>query len=296
MAKRITWPLAVVVLGAWAQSAVGADIADAVAPEEDVPVNAASELEPSVEEGVALPAAQDLVQRLRTPQESSAGLRLRARLEVDLPGEENDRAVQLMIKQRQDEQIRQTLLVAMWPRNLRGEALMIERSEQADISGFRFEPPDTSTPLTEADLGDPLFGTSVRPEDLIESFRDWPRHTTVGAAAAGRRECWVVESHKDEEAPFPAVRSCVGIKEEIPLIIERFDADGELIARIRADKLVFREDRGWLPAALTVESPLTQERASIRFTRSDRDVVYAPEEFTPEGVRALSAPKSDGAS
>ncbi|MEO0425039.1 MAG: outer membrane lipoprotein-sorting protein, partial [Pseudomonadota bacterium] len=149
-----------------------------------------------------------------------------------------------------------------------------------------------ATPVTEADLGEPLWGTSVRPEDLFESFWDWPRHATIGATSAGRRDCWIVESYQHEDKPFPAVRSCVGVEEDIPLVIERFDAEGELIARIRADKLIFREDRGWLPVVLTVETPATQERATIRFTRSDRDVVYTPEEFTPEGVRALSAPAS----
>lgn len=272
--------------------ALGQGIADAV-PTEDVPVSADSELVASApQDGVELPSPNDLVERLQTQEQRSSSLRLRARLEVDLPGEENDRAVQLLIKQRQDEKIRQTLLIAMWPRDRKGEALMIQRDDEAEVSGFHFVPPDTSTPLTEDDLGEPLFGTSVRPEDLFESFWDWPRHATVGAMSAGRRDCWIVESYKYEERRFPAVRSCVGAEEDIPLIIERFNGEGELIARIRAEKLIFREDRGWLPVVLTVETPGTQERATIRFTRSDRDVVYETEEFTPEGVRALSAPRS----
>ena len=42
-----------------------------------------------------------------------------------------------------------------------------------------------------------------------------------------------------------------------------------------------------LPAAFTIDSPLTGDSTQIRFSRGDRDQRYPPEDFTVAAVKAL---------
>ncbi len=129
------------------------------------------------------PDAAALVSALVQSQRTS-GSRTRARMSIEVDGN-RDRSLQVLIKTRRDGSTNETLVVAMWPRDDKGRAWMIRRTDAGEIGGFRFTPPNEVVPVTPASLDDPLFGSDLSVEDFAESFWDWPHPRVTGSEKVG---------------------------------------------------------------------------------------------------------------
>ena len=223
-----------------------------------------------------------LVRQQRTP-----GYRTRARVEID-PAQGDERHFQVLIKGRLDGSTNETLVVVMWPRDQKGRAWMIRRTEAGVVGGFRLEPGGEATPIQAGEFDEPLLGSDLGLDDFAETFWEWPEVRVVGEEKVGSAECWIVESKSAGSAVrHPRVRSWLAKEKPIAMRIEKFDASGTLRKRLTAGRVVRRDDGGWAVAEWTVESVGAGSHTRVTGSRSDRDLTLPAAEFTPEGVRKL---------
>lgn len=220
----------------------------------------------------------------------STGTRARARLSIEAK-EGPTRSLQVLIKGRREGATNETLVVVMWPREQKGQAWMIRRTDAGEISGFRFAPPNEVRPVSAADLDEPLFGSDLCVDDFAESFWEWPDQRITGEEKVGNLACWVVESRTtDPSIRHPRIRSWLAKERPVAMRVEKSDREGTLRKRLTAARVVRRDDDGWSVGEWTVETVEAGSRTTVSGSRSDRDLTLPASDFTVEGVRQLIDP------
>jgi len=220
----------------------------------------------------------------------TTGLRARAKLSIE-PRQGAERSVQVLIKERRDGAARETLVVSLWPREEKGKAWMLRRTEKGDLEGFRFTPPEDVAPVSAANLDERIFDSDLGVDDFAESFWEWPDVKAVGEEKVGNTVCRVVEFQTTlAGVRHPRVRAWLAKEKPVAMRVEKYDAAGALSKRMSAGRVVHREDGGWSVAEWTVETVSAGSRTRVSGSRSDRDLVIPPEEFTVEGIRKLIQP------
>jgi|GEM_PF-1128619 len=234
------------------------------------------------------PDARGLVSAVVRNQRTS-GSKARVRLSIEpAEGQGRTRSLQVLIKSRRDGWTHETLVVVMWPRDEKGRAWMIRQTDAGEVGGFRFAPPNEVTPITAAELDDPLFGSDLSVDDFAESFWEWPEQRVAGVEKVGSADCWVVESRtSDPSVRHPRIRSWLAKDRPIALRVEKSDKNGELRKRLTAGRVVRRDEGGWVVADWMVETLASGSRTRVSGSRSDRDLTLPASEFTPEGIRQL---------
>ena len=220
----------------------------------------------------------------------TTGLRARAKLSIE-PRQGAERSVQVLIKERRDGAVHETLVVSLWPREEKGRAWMLRRTAIGDIEGFRFTPPEEVTPISAANLDERLFDSDLGVDDFAESFWEWTDVKAIGEEKIGSTVCRVVEFRTVlAGVRHPRVRAWLPKEKPVPLRVEKYDVQDVLSKRMSAGRVVHREDGGWSVAEWTVETVPAGSRTRVSGSRSDRDLVIPPEEFTVEGIRKLIQP------
>lgn len=234
------------------------------------------------------PDARGLVSAVVRNQQTT-GSKARLRLAIEPPeGQGPARSLQVLLKSRREGATQETLVMVQWPREEKGRAWMIRRTDSGEVGGFRFMPPNEVTPVTAAELEAPLFGSDLSVDDFAESFWNWPEQQVVGVEKVGSAECWVVESRtSDASVRHPRVRSWLAKDKPIALRVDKSDKNGELRKRLTAGRVVRRDEGGWVVAEWMVETVTSGSRTRVTGSRSDRDLTLPASEFSPEGVRQL---------
>ena len=234
------------------------------------------------------PSANEILEPILQRQGSS-GTKLRAKIESTLAdGSKN--ILQVSIQTRNDSTVSQTLVLVLYPKERKGEAVSVTRSkngrDQSRLAGFTFRPPNEVKKLGKGIVSEPLFGTSLSLEDVVESFWTWPYQRVVEQQIFEGEPAWIVESRESSPKGLPVVRSIISVDKKIPLLIERFEGKGELVSKISFDRVV-RRDGNWVPTSYLIELPVAKESVRITFSRGERDLVLDPQVFRPEGIRSL---------
>lgn len=234
------------------------------------------------------PEARALVSAVVQNQRTT-GSKARLRLAIEPPeGQGPARSLQVLLKSRHEGATQETLVMVQWPREEKGRAWMIRRTDTGEVGGFRFIPPNEVTPVTAVDLDAPVFGSDLGIDDFAESFWEWPEQQVVGVEKIGSAECWVVESRTSAASVrHPRVRSWLAKDKPIALRVEKSDKNGELRKRLTAGRVVRREEGGWVVAEWMVETLASGSRTRVTASRSDRGLTLPAFEFSPEGVRQL---------
>ena len=236
--------------------------------------------------GEAVPSGNSIIEKLRQNQNTS-GFRARAKVESK-KADVSETTAQILLKGRREGDLSQTLLLAMWPSHIKGEAVIISQKGRGERTGVKTTPLQTTRSMSKADWDAPLFGTELSIDDVAESFWNWPDHATLGAERLDREDCWVIESKNPiSDGSLAAVKSWISSSKVVPVKIEKFDKAGRLVSRTTFDRLTKREGGGWVPAAFKVENLLSGTTSEVAFSRGDRDLTFPPEDFTPEGIRQL---------
>lgn len=236
------------------------------------------------------PDARQLVAAVLANQRSS-GFTARAKVESRVAAGPA-RAVQVLVKGRRAGNTSTTLVAAMWPAEVKGHALVLDRRDGGEATGFRFTPPDKVERIDRAGLDDPLFGTGLCADDLTESFWEWPDPRVTGPGKQGNADCWIVESRpRGARSRHGLVRSWIDPRKNAPAMIEKFGNDGKLTTRVTIERWAKRDDGGWSPAAMRIESPATSGVTTVSFSRGERGLALPASDFTPAAVKALSAGK-----
>jgi hypothetical protein len=235
-------------------------------------------------------SAKDLAQRLSALQAGTSYVRLR--LEVKLPGDTTKIALQIQIKERRTKSATDVVYQILWPKERKGESILLRKADGAAPTGSLFMPPDKGSTLSASQMNGALFGSDLSYEDIIENFFAWENQTIVGSEILNRVNCLVLESKpgKSELSTYAVVRSWIDPRRLIPLRVEKYFPAGKLARRIDTTRVVTDDKGHSIPADLTVRGPRDDSVTDLDGSRIKHDVVYADREFTPEGLGELSAP------
>ena len=92
----------------------------------------------------------------------------------------------------------------LWPKERKGESVLIEKSAGRSATGALFTPPASVHPLEAGQMKEPLFGSDLSYEDVVENFFAWEHQAITGAEVVDGVSCQILESKpgKGEQAPL----------------------------------------------------------------------------------------------
>jgi hypothetical protein len=240
----------------------------------------------------ATPSAQDLAARLSELQNGTSYVRIR--LEVKQPVDTTKIVLQLQVKERRTKSATDVLYQLLWPKERKGEAVLLHKTVGSPPTGSLFTPPDKQKALNASQMNGALFDSDLSYQDVIENFFAWANQTIIGNEVLNRVNCLILESRpgNGEFSTYASVRSWIDPRRFVPLRVEKYLASGKLGRRIDTTR-VFTDEKGRsVPADLTVRTSREDSVTDLDGSRIKRDVVYSDREFTPEGIDEISAPPS----
>jgi hypothetical protein len=236
-------------------------------------------------------SAKDLASGLSALQEGSSYVRLR--LEVKHPTDTGI-TLQLQIKQRNTRTTTDLVYQVLWPKERKGEAVLLHKTEGTPPSGSLFVPPDRPRPLESSDLKEAFFGSDLSYQDVIENVFAWEDQRIVGAEVLNRVSCVVLESSPDKSGSsiYGRVRSWIDARRLVPLRVEKYLPSGQLARRIDTTRVATDDKGRFIPADLTVRGSREDSVTDLDGSRIRHDVAYTDRDFTPEGLTEILAPPS----
>ena len=230
-------------------------------------------------------SATELAARLSTLRQDGATY---VRLRMEINGAKKE-TLQLQIKQRRTKAATEVVYQVLWPKERKGESVLLRKIGNRAPSGTTFVPPNTTSSID--DFKDSLLGGDLSYEDAVEDFFAWEQQAIVGAEAVDGIACQILESKpgKGERSIYGRVRSWIDIRRLVPLKVEKYSASGQLLRRIETTKVV--SDAGhYLPANLTVRN-LRGGSTDLDGSRIKHDVSYSDRDFTADGLREAVTPR-----
>lgn len=236
-------------------------------------------------------SATDLAARLNGLQQDGNSF-VRLRLEVKQPPGTTKLALQLQIKERRTKSSTDVLYQVLWPKERKGEAVLLRKVANQPAGGSLFVPPDTVHPLGSSQMKEGLFGSDVSYEDILENFYTWEQQALVGTDVLNRVRCQILESKsaKANHSSYASVRTWVDPRRLVPLRIEKYYVSGQLARRIDFSNLARDDNHRLIPANLTVQGQRPDSVTDLAGSRITHNVVYADRDFSPEALKELAAP------
>ncbi len=242
---------------------------------------------------ISLSSPKDLANRLSSLQGGTSYVRLR--LQVKQPDGATKSILQLQIKERRTDSVADILYQVLWPKERKGESVLLHKVAGSPAAGYLFIPPGQANSLNSSQMSDALFGSDLSYEDVIENFFGWENQTTVGNEVLDRVNCVILESRpgKGQFSNYASVRSWIDPVRLVPLRVEKYMSAGRLARRIDTTR-VSTDDKGHsIPAELTVRGPRGDSVTELDGSRIKHDVTYTDRDFAPEGLGEITAPSSN---
>src|SRR6516225_5156148 len=237
-------------------------------------------------------SARELANRLSALRDGNSYTRVR--VEVKQPGGTTKMALQLQSKERRTKNVADVVYQVLWPKERKGEAVLLHKSDGGSATGSLFMPPDKLGTLNASQMSDSLFGSDLSYQDVIENFFAWESQTIVGNDVVDHVNCLILESKpgKGESSTYASVRSWIDPRRFVPLRVEKYMTGGRLARRIDTTR-VAADDRGrFIPAGLTVRGLRTDSFTELDGSTIKHGMAYANADFSPEGLREISPPHS----
>ena len=237
-------------------------------------------------------SAKDLAADLSALQDGASYVRVR--LEVKQPPDTTKIALQLQIKERRTKTVTDLVYQILWPKERKGQAILLHKADGSAPTGSLFIPPDKPRPLNASNMSGALFGSDLCYQDIIENFFGWENQTIVGADVLNRVNCLILESRPDRNEPsrYASIRSWIDSRRLVPLRVEKYLPSGQLALRIDTTRVATDDKGRSIPADLTVSGSRPDSVTNLDGSRIRHDVVYTDHEFTPEGLTEDLAPPS----
>jgi len=237
-------------------------------------------------------SAKDLAASLSALQDGESYVRLR--LEVKQPPDTKKIELQLQIKERRTATATDVVYQVLWPKERKGEAVLLHKADASPPTGSLFIPPDQPRPLKASQMTEALFGSDLSYQDVIENFFGWENQTIVGTEVLNRVSCLILESTPDKGDPssYVRVRSWIDSRRRVPLRVEKYLPSGQLARRIDTTRVATDDKGRSIPADLTVRGPREDSVTELDGSRIRHDVAFTDREFTPEGLTRVLAPPS----
>ncbi len=240
----------------------------------------------SAAEAPALTAAE-LAAKLSTTLEDGNSL---ARVRLEVKGA-TETTLQLQIKQRRTKGSTEVVYQVLWPKERKGESVLLQRSA-GRTGGALFVPPNTSRTLDAGDMKDALFGSDLAYADMVENFFAWDQQALVGTEQVDGVSCQILESKpgKNSRSIYGSVRSWIDTRRLVPLRVEKYSSSGQALRRIDTTRVVGVDGRQ-IPANLSIRRPGQNSVTVLDGSRIKHGVNYTEAEFTANGLKELAAPR-----
>jgi hypothetical protein len=247
----------------------------------------------SAETAPSATSARDLAAGLAALQQDDASY-VRLRLQIKQPGDTVKEALQLQIKGRRTKTATDLVYQVLWPKERKGEAVLLHQTDGHPPAGSLFIPPDKLRPLEASQMNGALFGSDLSYQDAVENFFAWENQAVAGTEVVNGLSCTILESRpgKSESSPYARVRSWIDLRRRVPLRVEKYLPSGQLARRIETTRVVTDDKGRSIPADLTVRGSQGESLTTLDGSRIRHGVAYSDREFTPEGLSEISAPRS----
>jgi len=231
--------------------------------------------------------ANDLAFRLSVLRQNGASY---VRLRMEIKGATKE-TLQLQIKERRTMNSSEVVYQVLYPKERKGESVLLRKIGNLPASGSVFVPPNTVRPID--DLKEPLLGSDLSYEDVIDNFFAWEQQAIVGTEEVDGVKCPVLESKpgKNELSIYGSVRSWIDVRRLVPLRVEKYASSGQLLRRIDTTRVV--ADAGHhIPADLTVGGARPDSSTLLDGSRIRHNVTYTDRDFTIEGLKEIATPRT----
>ena len=233
-------------------------------------------------------SATELASRLSAGMEDGNSY---VRVRLDVKGT-TETTLQLQIKQRRTKTSTEVLYQILWPKERKGEAVLLRKTSGKPAAGTIFLPPNTLRTLDAAEMKDALFGSDLAYADVVENFFAWDQQAIVGTEEVDGTTCQILESKpgKGGRSIYGSVRSWIDTRRLVPLRVEKYSADGKSLRRIDTTRVVSTEGRQ-IPANLSVRRPGQSSVTALDGSRIKHGVTFTDRDFAPDGIKDLTVPR-----
>jgi hypothetical protein len=208
------------------------------------------------------------------------------RLRMEIQGSEKE-TLQLQIKERRSTESVEVAYEVLWPKERKGETIVLRKTGDRAAAGFQFTPPEKVRTLK--DLSEPLLQSDLALADVIEDVFSWGQQTIVGTEDISGVSCQILESKpgRGETSIYDKARTWVDLRRFVPLKIEKY-AGGKVLRTIETTKVVTESGRH-IPANLLVRGPRAASSTLLDGSRIRRDVTLSGRDFSIEGLKDLES-------
>jgi hypothetical protein len=230
--------------------------------------------------------ANDLVSRLNAVRQDGS---FYVRLRMEIKGATNE-TLQLQIKERRTKNSTEVMYQVLYPKERKGESVLLRKADNSRATGTVFVPPDTVRPID--DMKEPLLGSDLSYEDVVGNFFAWDQQTIIGTEKVDGVNCPILESKpgKDQPSIYGSVRSWIDVRRLVPLRVEKYANSGQLLRRIDTTRVVAHAGHH-IPADLTVGGARPDSSTLLDGSRIRHNVTYTDRDFTIEGLKELAIPR-----
>jgi hypothetical protein len=232
--------------------------------------------------------ANDLASELSAFRQNGVSY-VRLRMEIRGATREIKETLQLQIKERRTKGSTEVVYQVLYPKERKGQSVLLRKIGDGSASGSVFVPPNTLRPID--DLKQPLLGSDLSYEDVVDNFFAWDQQALVGTEKVDGVNCSILESKpgKGERSIYGSVRSWIDMRRLVPLRVEKYDSSGQLLRRI--DTIDVVADAGHqIPATLVVSGAREDSSTRLAGSRIRHDVTYTDRDFSIEGLKEIAPP------
>lgn len=234
-------------------------------------------------------SAAELAGKLSALQQDG-GSYVRLRMEINGGSKET---LQLQIKQRRTKNASDVVYQVLFPKERKGESVLLRKSGNRMATGSVVVPPNSVRTID--DPQEPLFGSDLSYEDVVEDFFAWDQQAIVGTEEVGGVNCQILESKpgKGERSSYGSVRSWIDTRRLLPLRVEKY-AGGQLVRRIETTRVV--SDAGHqIPANLRVMRARSNSSTDLDGSRIKHGIEYSDRDFSIDALKDLAPPRGQAA-
>jgi len=229
--------------------------------------------------------ASDLASRLSALRQDGASY---VRLRMEIKGATKE-TLQLQIKERRTTNSSEVVYQVLYPKERKGESVLLRKLGNLPASGSVFVPPNTVRSID--DLKEPLLGSDLSYEDVVDNFFAWDQQAIVGTEEMAGVKCRILESKpgQGDRSIYGSVRSWIDMRRLVPLRVEKYASSGPLLRRIDTTRVVADAGRH-IPADLTVGGARPDSTTLLDGSRIRHNVSYSDRDFTVEGLKEIATP------
>jgi hypothetical protein len=238
-------------------------------------------------------SAADLAARLSASRQDGSSY-VRLRLETTQQAGAAKNVLQLQIKQRAAKSGTDIVYQVLWPKERKGESVLLRKSGNRPASGVVFTPPENVRNLDASQMKEPLFGSDLSYEDVVEDFFAWDQQALKGTEVIDRVNCQILESKpgKGERSVYGSVRTWVDTRKFVPLRVEKYSSSGQLMRRIETTRVVTDDKGRAIPANLSIRGSREGSVTELDGSKIKHDVAYSDRDFSAEGLREVTTPRA----